>query len=360
MAPCRLLVLQDIIVQSKRPVAWFPRPQNVVTCFRLRKHVQVVSSKNGLASLFFEAMKKVNPHFVQLTQDACLKSFWRRRTLCTFLRQHHIAEGMLASWAEHETKRDFLSRLFDKLASSGHARTQSLVLDIARSLAAQEHFPDLENWENSPLKLEDAREAVGRVKKEIAKLDASEHDQAEVQRRRTDSERRRQQTLAAVQTMERLKSRLDELGARLGSQEAGYEFQTWFYDLVDFFEVNSRRPYTVDGRQIDGALTLDGTTYLVELKFTRNGTDAPEVDVFRRKVTSKADNTMGLFISMSGFTSTAKDAASGERTPLLLLDYQHLYAVLMSVMTLPEIINRVKRHASQTAVAYLAVTDFSG
>jgi len=304
-------------------------------------------------------MTRVSSHFVQLTQDACLKSFWRKPTLRTFLRQHHIAESMLSSWAGDETKRNFLVRLFDKLVGTKSDRASAIIIDMARSLAAQEHFPDLENWEDSPLKLKDAREAISRLRTEVDRLNSTERDEAESQRRRSDAERRRQQTLAATQSLEQLKARLDALGQRIGTQEAGYEFQTWFYDLVDFFEIECRRPYTTDGRQIDGSLTLDGTTYLVELKFTANTTDAPEVDVFRRKVTSKADNTMGLFVSISGFTSTAKDAASGERTPLLVLDYQHLYAILTSAMTLSEVVGRIKRHAAQTAVAYLSVSDFS-
>ena len=35
-----------------------------------------------------------------------------------------------------------------------------------------------------------------------------------------------------------------------------------------FCEVDHRRPYVTEGRQIDGSITVDGTTYLVELKFT--------------------------------------------------------------------------------------------
>ena len=56
--------------------------------------------------------------------------------------------------------------------------------------------------------------------------------------------------------------------------------------------------------------------------------------------------------------SGATEAASGERTPLLLLDFNHLYFILGGMMTLPEVINRVKRHAAQTAEAYLAVKNF--
>lgn len=32
--------------------------------------------------------QKLAPHFIDLTRDACLKAFWRKKTLRTFLRQH--------------------------------------------------------------------------------------------------------------------------------------------------------------------------------------------------------------------------------------------------------------------------------
>jgi hypothetical protein len=50
--------------------------------------------------------------------------------------------------------------------------------------------------------------------------------------------------------------------------------------------------------------------------------------VFYHKVQEKADNTMGIMVSISGYSSTAIDAASGPRTPLLLLDHSHLYLLL--------------------------------
>ena len=73
--------------------------------------------------------------------------------------------------------------------------------------------------------------------------------------------------------LSKLNDRLTELSTRLGTQQAGYDFQPWFYDLMDYFEIESRRPYVIVGRQIDGSVTVDGTTYLVELKFTREQAD---------------------------------------------------------------------------------------
>jgi hypothetical protein len=146
----------------------------------------------------------------------------------------------------------------------------------------------------------------------------------------------------------------------LGKQQTGYAFQPWFYDLANYFEVVNRRPYVSSGRQVDGSITVDGTTYLVELKFTREQADAPDVDSLHKKVTSKADNTMGIMISISGYSSTAIKEASGPKTPLLLLDHNHVYLLLSGAITLEELVCRVRRHSSQTGEAYLPTSEFGG
>lgn len=147
---------------------------------------------------------------------------------------------------------------------------------------------------------------------------------------------------------------------RLGDQKAGYDFQDWFYDLLDFSEITNRKPYVHNGRQIDGSITLSGTTYLIELKFTAEQAGVTDIDSFFKKVTSKADNTMGIMVSISGYSSVAKQEASGERTPILLLDHNHLYLVLGGIMGFADVVDRVRRHASQTGEAYLPASDFSG
>ena len=179
----------------------------------------------------------------------------------------------------------------------------------------------------------------------------------ESERRQQEARKRhheQQQTIVnSQQTLQALNERLDELCKLLGSQRAGYDFQDWFFALADYFEMPNRRPYHHDGRQIDGSVTIDGTTYLVELKFTSDQSGVREIDVFRRKVETKADNTMGIHISISGYSSVAKDGASGPRTTLLLFDYNHLYVVLSGRMTLQEVVERVRRHSAQTGEAYL-------
>lgn len=87
--------------------------------------------------------------------------------------------------------------------------------------------------------------------------------------------------------------------SKQGTQEGGYAFEKWFYELINYFEISARPPYKTGGRQIDGSLTLDGTTYLIETKFTNDQSGAPDIDIFMSKIVKKADNTMGIFVSMA-------------------------------------------------------------
>jgi TolA-binding protein len=278
--------------------------------------------------------KRLAATFVTLVYDATLKSFWRRAALSRFLRQAGIAESFVAAWSAHESKRQFLDRLFAKLVD--HPQGQDRLMAMARDLAEQTVFPDLQGWEDSVQKLRDAQLAVKALNGAVAKLE----NQVQSDRDREASQRRIRELQAESKrsraTLELLAQRLAELARQMGSQEAGYGFQTWFYDLMDFYEVVNRRPYSAAGRQIDGSITVSGTTYLVELKFTQDQAAAPDVDSILAKINDKADNTMGIMLSMSGFSGPAVSQASGRRTPLLLMDHRHVYACLSGGLSFDE------------------------
>lgn len=302
-------------------------------------------------------MTPVTPYFVQLIYEAALKSFWRKGALRKFLRQCRVSENFLATWGQEESKRDFLDRLFAQLQAKEVG--QKALWQMARFLAEQKKFPDLENWEDSAQKINGAKAAVADLSRYLRDTDEkaeSEHDREQV---RTRFNTKQEEIRRAQQDLDTLRARLDELAKEIGTSKAGYTFEKWFYDLLDYSEIVNRRPYVHAGRQIDGSLSLAGTTYLIELKFTREQADAIDIDTFYKKVTTgKADNTMGIMVSMSSYSKVAASEASGTRTPLLLLDYNHLYYCLTGVMSLADIIDRVRRHASQTGEAYLKPSEF--
>jgi hypothetical protein len=301
---------------------------------------------------------RITPHFIQLTYEAALKSFWRKEALRKFLRECHVAEAHLSSWAHDESKRDFLDRTFAALQKSD--RGKAVIHQMAVFLAEQTVFPDLRNWEDSAVKIAEASKAVSEMKAFLRKQSEeirTEKEKAEVKARVREV---KDQIQRAQTDLSKLSSRLDNLLQHIGTQQGGYDFQDWVYDFIGYAEIESRRPYVTAGRQIDGSITIDGTTYLVELKFTAGQAGAPDIDVFKSKVESKADNTMGIFLSMSGYSSVAVTEASGRRTVLLLLDASHLYFALTGGMRLSDIIRRLRRHAAQTGESFLAVNQFGG
>jgi hypothetical protein len=302
--------------------------------------------------------EKLSPHFIDLIRDALLKSFWRKNALVNFLRRMSVSEGYLATLRNEEPKRAWLDRLFPDLERS--AKGTSALNDIAKALADQTTFPDLTGWEDSEQKVESARAAVDALKDYIARKKREADDEQEAEERRKAGREARKAAQHSLSDLEALKARFDQLSTRVGTQQAGYEFQDWFYDLMEYFEVVNRRPYVADGRQIDGSVSIDGTTYLVELKFTAEQSGATDIDSLVAKVNSKADNTMGIMVSISGYSSVAISGASFAKSPLLLIDHSHLYYVLMGMGNFPEMITRIRRHSAQEGKAYLSVNKFSG
>jgi len=301
--------------------------------------------------------EKLPPHFIELVQDALLKSYWRRKAFRNVLRRNGVSESLLATWHEDESKRQLLDRLIPRLEVA--EKGPPVLKQLAVQLADQVVFPDLTGWPDEKEKLAAAKAAVTALKQYIER----ERSGAEIERARQaireEAAKQRMTTIASQQDLAKLQERVSRLHSLSGTAEGGYEFERWFFDLASFFDIEHRRPYTAGGRQIDGSLTIDGTTYLVELKFTNSQTGAPDIDTFMAKVNSKADNTMGLFVSMSGYSQVAISEASKPRTPLLLIDASHVFLVLQGVWELDELISRLRQHASQTSEAYLLAGQLS-
>lgn len=301
---------------------------------------------------------RITPRFIELTYEAALKSYWRKAALRKFLLSSHISQTHIATWAADESKRDFLDRTFASLQKNDKGR--AVIFDMARALSEQPTFPDLRNWEDSVQKIADATKAVAELKAYLSAQDEEIRTERERDEAKARARDERAKIRRSLTDKSKLQQRLDELHPAVGTQQGGYDFQGWFYDLLDFCEVQNRRPYVSAGRQIDGSLTLDGTTYLVELKFTSSQADATDVDSLRSKVDDKADNTMGILVSISGYSSVAIAQASGRKTALLLLDAMHLYLFLSGTLSLVDIVRRVRRHASQTGESFLPAGKFSG
>lgn len=135
----------------------------------------------------------------------------------------------------------------------------AVLKSLADAVSEQTTFPDLARMEDSASRIAYAKKAVA----DLGGYRQRQRDEAEEQRAhiqtRENGRKVREEAHSRLHNLENLHMRLDALAGHIGSQGAGYGFQ----DLMDYFEVDSRRPYVIDGRQIDGSVTIEGTTYLV-------------------------------------------------------------------------------------------------
>jgi len=301
---------------------------------------------------------KFTPRLVDLTYEAVLSCYWFKPSLRKFLRSAHISESFLATWGSGETKREFLDRLF--LLLQGSEKNKQVLGQMALSVSEYTSFPDLRNHENASQMIEKASRAVAELKQYLSIQNIEIRDERERDVARAKAHEERQVIQRARTDKVKLQKRLDDLASAIGTQQGGYDFEVWFFDFLDFFEIQNRRPYRSSGRQMDGSLTIDGTTYIVELKFEGNPVGSPDIDVLRTKVADKADMTMGIMVSISGYTSGAIRGASQRGTTTLLFDHSHIYFCLLTETTFEKLMSRVRRHASQTAEAFLSVEKFDG
>lgn len=292
----------------------------------------------------------ITPRLVELTYGAALAAFWRKAALRQFLLSSGVPQPFLATWAADESKRQILDRLFSSLQTSRNG--DAVMMRMARSLSEMTSFPDLRHWEDEADRIERAMTAVDELRDYIARQVAQSQANNEARERRRLAHERRLKIRRSTVDREKLQQELEQLHPQVGTQRGGYDFEDWFYRMLDFYEVISRRPYKAQGRQIDGSLTVDGTTYLVETKFRKGQTTPAEIDTLKAKVSAKADNTMGLFVSISGYTNVATKEASGPGTTLLIFDSRHLFHILRGNATFSEVLSRARRHASQTGQAY--------
>lgn len=303
--------------------------------------------------------KKLTLYFVSLVQDACLKSFWRKRALAAFLKKNHISDRFVEPLYQGSTKAEVLSNIFDRLAQNQDLRHQNILIEIARELVAMRTFPDLEGWEDAQTKINAAKQAVMQLRIEYEKLEVNFIDTGDEEKRAV-AKLKREKAVSYETMFEDFRKRLYDLVNRVGDQKAGYDFEKWIYEFASFNDIVSRSPYKdKNGRQIDGALQIESDSMILEAKCTLCPIPVTEIDSFKAKINTKADNTLGLMVSMSGYEPGAIEAASEARSPVILIDGGHLFNIVMTrQMTLGELVSRVKRNAAQTGRAYLPVSDF--
>jgi hypothetical protein len=130
-----------------------------------------------------------------------------------------------------------------------------------------------------------------------------------------------------------LRSELERLrrsdGGDMSRQERGRGYERWLYALLDAAGLDPRSSYRPVGEEIDGSFVLDGRALLFEAKWTKDKLPASSIYAFKGKVDGKLIGTVGVYISMAGFTKDSIDAlARGKDLNVILADDEDIEASL--------------------------------
>jgi hypothetical protein len=136
-------------------------------------------------------------------------------------------------------------------------------------------------------------------------------------------------------------------------QGRGFELEKVMYDLFELFDLDPKASFRNTGEQIDGAFSFDGTDYLFEAKWQQELANAAALDGFAAKVRRKLENTLGVFLSINGFSQDGIAAHSSGGAVVILMDGADLMAVLEERIDFVSLLLRKKRHAAQTGNIYL-------
>jgi hypothetical protein len=115
-----------------------------------------------------------------------------------------------------------------------------------------------------------------------------------------------------------------------GAQEKrkrGHQLEEFLKLLLSTDDLKPRIRFRPTGEELDGSFELDGRIYLLEAKWHADPLPASAIYTFKGKVDGKLIGTIGIFISMSGYSEDAIDAlTAGKNLNVLLVDKNDIEA----------------------------------
>jgi hypothetical protein len=305
------------------------------------------------------AGKQISPAAYGALSNALAAIFWNKKQLEKYLRRALRGHAeLLAEIDFNDYKRAVADEVVDRLMANEH-RYQDVTLGLMLDVSSMETFINLEQQRDRDYLIPQAKSAVADLRRFTAQYGELLKAHADFARDLEEyrSSAQKQQSLA--ESLDALKEEFLALEASDNPQKRGKEFEGFLYRLFAIFDLEPHLAYDLKFQQIDGSMTFDTDDYIVEAKWWKTPVEFNEVDFLNGKVLRKGRNTLGLFISVGGFTSGALEAFR-ERTTFITLDGSDLFYVLDQRIRLDDLLRRKRRHASDTGSCYCPVSQILG
>jgi len=298
-------------------------------------------------------MKKIEPAAIHALGEALTNVFWYKDDLRRFLTQTLPECKLLGQLNWQEYKRNVVAALIGHMSRKESEYRDDLV-HLMLEVSRMNDFSHLERVEDGAVKAKAAKQSVAALRKYTAGYQAIEEEREKYEARRAEAERVRAKSSSLQQELDKLRAAYMALLAD-DPQKRGYALEKLLRRLFEIFDLDPKASFKITGEQIDGAFTFDSTDYLFEGKWQKELVAAEDLDSLAGKLGRKLDNTLGLFLSINGFSQDGVAAYSSGRKLMLLMDGSDLMAVLEQRIDFVDLLRRKRRHASQTGEIYLPI-----
>ncbi len=298
--------------------------------------------------------KKIASAAIVALREALTNLYWYKGDLRSFLTSTLTNPALLSrlNWGDY--KRNVVGELIAFLERR-QDEYQADLLRLMTEVARVDDFSHLERLEGGKQKAAMARAAVRALRKLTEAHESLFDEQKRMEERRRKAHEEMLRTTAVRTKLEELTEEYFKLLGSEEPQQRGYRLEKIIRALFELFDLDPRASFKIVGEQIDGAFTFDATDYLFEGKWQQEPVGAADLDVLAGKLARKLDNTLGLFLSINGFSEDGVKAHSSGRRLMILMDGSDLMAVLEGRIDLIQLLLRKRREASQTGNIYLRI-----
>lgn len=305
--------------------------------------------------------KMISPQAIVALEKALSSIYWYKRDLKSFLYQIIGDDsGILAVIDWNDVKKNISARVINMLVKNG-GRTHNTLMQLIIAVSDFADFSHLEILEGGKEKAKTAKDAVKALRIHVSGYLKIQKDLEEARLRREKNKKVQDELNRSKQTIAKLREEFYAWSVTSDRQGSGYALEKILYRLFDLSDLDPKGSFKIVGEQIDGAFSFNYEEYLLEVKWRNKQTPLSDLDSFSGKIGRKFENTLGLFISISGFSDEAlvqfKNSCDKR---VLLMDGEDLIAVLDERITISNLLTRKRREAAQTDNIYLKYRDMIG
>lgn len=300
--------------------------------------------------------QKIAPAAIVALKDALTSLYWYKKDLRSFLSGTIEDPNLLGGINWNDYKRNIVGLVVDRMAKR-EDRYQSILIRVMAEVCRVEDFSHLERLEDGASKADAARISVAALRKLTRGHESLVEEQKKAEERRRQAHETLLRNTAVRIGLDKLNKQYVALLMDRDHHRRGYQLEILLRNVFELFDLDPRASFKISGEQIDGAFTFESTDYLFEAKWEEKLISAQDLDVLHAKLSRKLDNTLGLFLSINGFSDDGVAAHSSGRRMMLLFDGSDLMAVLDGRIDLIQLLLRKRREASQTGNIYLKFAD---